>query len=60
MGGITIDNMEDWLNAGIDGLGIGSTLVKPEINSEEDLDHIIKKSTTILGIYKENDEYITN
>ncbi|MBO0324129.1 bifunctional 4-hydroxy-2-oxoglutarate aldolase/2-dehydro-3-deoxy-phosphogluconate aldolase [Muricauda sp. CAU 1633] len=40
VGGIGIDNMGDWFTAGIDGVGIGSTLVKSEINTEEELDAI--------------------
>ncbi len=44
VGGIGIDNMKDWLDAGVDGLGIGSTLVKQEANTQEDLDSIASKA----------------
>ena len=44
VGGIGIDNTEEWLNAGIDGLGLGSSLVKTEINTNEELNNIIIKA----------------
>ncbi|MGX1930900.1 bifunctional 4-hydroxy-2-oxoglutarate aldolase/2-dehydro-3-deoxy-phosphogluconate aldolase [Flagellimonas sp. 2504JD4-2] len=33
VGGIGLDNMEEWFEAGIDGVGVGSTLVKSEIKT---------------------------
>lgn len=33
VGGIGLDNMEEWFDVGIDGVGIGSTLVRSEIGT---------------------------
>lgn len=35
VGGVSIDTLEDWLAAGIDGFGIGSELYKPGIRHSE-------------------------
>lgn len=40
VGGIGIANMGDWFESGIDGVGIGSTLVPSEVATEEDLNAI--------------------
>lgn len=52
VGGISIDNMEDWLNAGIDGLGLGSSLVKTEINTNEELNNIVTKAQQFKKLTK--------
>ncbi|WP_396600595.1 bifunctional 4-hydroxy-2-oxoglutarate aldolase/2-dehydro-3-deoxy-phosphogluconate aldolase [Algibacter sp. R77976] len=44
VGGIDLDNTEAWLDAGIDGLGLGSSLVQSEINTTEELNDIIIKA----------------
>ncbi|MER3373403.1 MAG: bifunctional 4-hydroxy-2-oxoglutarate aldolase/2-dehydro-3-deoxy-phosphogluconate aldolase [Allomuricauda sp.] len=40
VGGIGVDTMNDWFKAGIDGVGIGSTLVPPGVGTEEELNAI--------------------
>ena len=59
VGGIDMSNMKDWFDAGVDGLGIGSTLVKSEINGQEDLNHITAKARQFKEFIK-NHGYFTD
>tara|TARA_R110002096_G_scaffold137098_1_gene290185 strand:- start:188 stop:817 length:630 start_codon:yes stop_codon:yes gene_type:complete len=52
VGGIDLDNTEEWLNAGIDGLGLGSSLVKTDINTNEELNNIISKAQQFKKLTK--------
>ncbi|MFS4454969.1 bifunctional 4-hydroxy-2-oxoglutarate aldolase/2-dehydro-3-deoxy-phosphogluconate aldolase [Maribacter sp. 2304DJ31-5] len=40
VGGITLKNIDSWLNAGINGLGIGGSLVPSFVSNTKDLDLI--------------------
>ena len=48
-----MDNLEDWFKAGIDGVGIGSTLVKTDIDTQEELDEIAVKARQLVEFTKE-------
>ncbi|WP_136468313.1 bifunctional 4-hydroxy-2-oxoglutarate aldolase/2-dehydro-3-deoxy-phosphogluconate aldolase [Flagellimonas onchidii] len=52
VGGIGEANIKKWLEAGIDGIGIGSTLVKQEMNTPEDLENIILKANRFKEFIK--------
>lgn len=52
VGGIDLKNTEEWIKAGIDGFGLGSSLVKTEINTHEDLSDIITKAQQFIKIIK--------
>ncbi len=40
VGGIDLDTLSEWVNAGIDGMGIGSSLVKSSASTEADMKEI--------------------
>ncbi|WP_422350595.1 bifunctional 4-hydroxy-2-oxoglutarate aldolase/2-dehydro-3-deoxy-phosphogluconate aldolase [Flagellimonas sp.] len=52
VGGIGMDNLEHWFKAGIDGVGVASTLVKKEINMQEDLSEIVGKAQQFVAVTK--------
>lgn len=55
VGGIGLDNIKDWLDAGIDGLGIGSTLVKAKFDTEVELEDILTKARQFKKIIRTNE-----
>ena len=57
VGGIGIDNLKDWLDGGIDGLGIGSTLVKAQIHTQEDLDHITSRARQFKELIRDHEQF---
>ncbi|MCL6267915.1 bifunctional 4-hydroxy-2-oxoglutarate aldolase/2-dehydro-3-deoxy-phosphogluconate aldolase [Flagellimonas myxillae] len=48
VGGIDQDTMQDWFEAGIDGVGIGSALVKSDIQTIEDLNTLEQNATRFV------------
>lgn len=60
VGGIGMENMKDWFKAGIDGVGIGSTLVKTEISTKEELDAITVKASQFTERLKKIHGFITD
>lgn len=52
VGGIGMDNLEEWFKAGIDGVGVASTLVKKETSKQEDLSEIVGKAQQFVAFTK--------
>jgi len=52
VGGIGMANLSDWLDAGIDGIGVGSTLIKQETKTTEELDGIASKARQFKDLIK--------
>ncbi|WP_431128656.1 bifunctional 4-hydroxy-2-oxoglutarate aldolase/2-dehydro-3-deoxy-phosphogluconate aldolase [Flagellimonas flava] len=52
VGGIGMDNLEEWFKAGIDGVGVASTLVKKEASKQEDLIEIVGKAQQFVAFTK--------
>ena len=51
-GGISMENAREWLNAGADVLGIGSSLINDQIISNKDYDKLKSNSQKILESIK--------
>jgi len=51
-GGISMENAREWLNAGADVLGIGSSLINDQIISNKDYDKLKSNSKKILESIK--------
>ena len=51
-GGISSENAREWLNAGADVLGIGSSLINDQIISNKDYDKLKSNSQKILESIK--------
>ncbi|WP_405292468.1 bifunctional 4-hydroxy-2-oxoglutarate aldolase/2-dehydro-3-deoxy-phosphogluconate aldolase [Algibacter sp. Ld11] len=47
VGGVSIDDIQEWKNAGVSGFGLGGNLVKP-IENQQDFDEIVELAKQIL------------
>lgn len=47
VGGVSIDDIQEWKNAGVSGFGLGGNLVKP-IENQQDFDGIVELAKEIL------------
>jgi len=47
VGGIGVDDIQEWKDAGVSGFGLGGNLVKP-INNQQDFDSIVELAQKVL------------
>lgn len=48
VGGIGIHNIEEWMTAGVNGVGVGSALIDTDIQTDEDLKNISVRAEKLL------------
>jgi len=52
VGGINTENIKNWFDVGVDGLGIGGSLVNSEIKSQEEFEGITTRANRLMALIR--------